>query len=75
VLHTFAGKGDGEAPEARLVQGSDGALYGTTFGGGSFDMGAIFKLDLSGLETVLRSYWDGDGSAPGDSILDREGVL
>jgi uncharacterized repeat protein (TIGR03803 family) len=75
VLHTFIGKGDGEAPEARLVQGSDGALYGTTYGGGSFDMGAIFKLDLSGRETVLRSYWGGDGLAPGDSILDREGVL
>lgn len=75
VLHTFIGKGDGEAPEARLVQGSDGTLYGTTTGGGSFDMGAIFKLDLSGRETVLRSYWGGDGSVPGDSILDREGVL
>ena len=75
VLHTFTGKGDGKGPEARLVQGSDGALYGTTDGGGSFDMGAIFKLDLSGDETVLRRYWGGDGSAPGDSILDREGVL
>lgn len=75
VLHTFIGKGDGEAPEARLVQSSDGALYGTTYGGGSFDMGAIFKLDLNGRETVLRSYWGGDGSAPGDAILDREGVL
>jgi uncharacterized repeat protein (TIGR03803 family) len=75
VLHTFTGKGDGKGPEARLVQGADGALYGTTDGGGAFDMGTIFKLDSSGNEIVLRSYWRGDGFAPGDSISDREGVI
>lgn len=74
VLHAFTGKGDGKGPEARLVQGSDGALYGTA-DGGSFDMGSIFKLDRSGNETVVRSYWGGDGFAPGDSTSDQEGII
>lgn len=75
VLHTFTGKGDGKGPDARLVQGSDGALYGTTYGGGSFDMGSVFKLHHSGNEAVVHSFWGGDGYAPGDSISDQEGVL
>jgi hypothetical protein len=53
VLHNFAfgfgSTGDGSDPEAGLLQGSDGALYGTTFAGGtnifgSSKFGTIFSL-------------------------------
>jgi uncharacterized repeat protein (TIGR03803 family) len=49
VLHPFTGdNGDGASPVAALIQGNDGALYGTTEDGGSNQIGAIFKLDTNG---------------------------
>ncbi len=35
LLYSFAGGNDGEQPEARVVLGRDGALYGTTVAGGN----------------------------------------
>jgi uncharacterized repeat protein (TIGR03803 family) len=47
VLHTFAGgSGDGANPEANLVQGSDGNLYGSTAAGGTGGHGTFFKVSL-----------------------------
>jgi uncharacterized repeat protein (TIGR03803 family) len=44
-LHSFVGHpSDGASPEAGLVQGSDGNLYGTTVIGGKYGPGTIFKL-------------------------------
>jgi|HubBroStandDraft_5_1064220.scaffolds.fasta_scaffold02498_4 uncharacterized repeat protein (TIGR03803 family) len=62
VLYTFAGKGDGRYPEARLLAGKAGGLFSTTSNGGSFDYGTIFTIDSHGTETVLHSFWSGDGS-------------
>src|SRR5947209_2396713 len=53
VLHSFSGGGDGQQPYAGLVQGTDGALYGTTFQGGTNNAGLVFK-----------SRPDGSGNAP-----------
>jgi uncharacterized repeat protein (TIGR03803 family) len=49
TLYSFQGKGDGSEPQAGLVQGSDGALYGTTYQGGANSEGTIFRLALSSL--------------------------
>src|SRR5437870_4346369 len=38
----------GRYPEAPLIPGSDGALYGTTLVGGSNDAGTVFKLNKDG---------------------------
>jgi len=47
VLHSFAGGfSDGESPEASLIQGSDGNLYGTTLDGGFSSVGTVFKVAL-----------------------------
>jgi uncharacterized repeat protein (TIGR03803 family) len=48
TLHTFSGGSDGAFPEAALLQGSDGLLYGTTSAGNSND-GTVFKLALTAL--------------------------
>ena len=45
-LYSFTGGNDGGAPEAGLVQGSDGSFYGTTFEGGQKGVGTIFRLTI-----------------------------
>ena len=35
---------DGILPDASLIQGSDGNIYGTTLGGGTNDDGTVFEL-------------------------------
>jgi hypothetical protein len=45
ILYSFVGNGgDGANPAAGLLQGSDGALYGSTFNGGSKQGGMVFRL-------------------------------
>src|SRR6266478_511171 len=49
VLHNFdPGAGDGEYPQAALVQGRDSALYGTTWWDGISGKGNIFKINPDG---------------------------
>ena len=43
VLHSFNGE-DGEGPYGDLIRDSVGNLYGTTYEGGDFDSGVVFKL-------------------------------
>jgi uncharacterized repeat protein (TIGR03803 family) len=44
VLHTFTGGSDGGNPAAGLVMDKAGNLYGTTYGGGVYGWGTVFKL-------------------------------
>ena len=62
MLYSFAGGEDGAAPQAALIQASDGALYGTTGAGGQLNQGTVFRLTLAGGETVLHSF--GTAQAP-----------
>ena len=43
VLYTFTGGADGALPQAGLLA-YQGALYGTTYGGGAYGYGVVFKL-------------------------------
>jgi uncharacterized repeat protein (TIGR03803 family) len=47
---------DGANPWAGLVEGSDGNFYGTTFLGGAFGYGTIFKVTPGGVLTTLYSF-------------------
>jgi uncharacterized repeat protein (TIGR03803 family) len=46
VLHSFAGNPDGYSPYDNLVIDTAGNLYGTTYTGGAYGYGAVFKLSL-----------------------------
>jgi uncharacterized repeat protein (TIGR03803 family) len=63
TVHNF-GVADGFAPYARLVQGSGGALYGTTSGGGTNYDGTVFGLNIRGTLTTVHSFDGTDGAVP-----------
>src|ERR1019366_311443 len=67
VLHIFctqSGCPDGADPQAGLVQGSDGNLYGEAFVGGANNVGSVFKITTSGTLTTLHSFNGTDGREP-----------
>ena len=71
MLHSFSGS-DGTVPEAELVQGEDGDLYGTASTGGVLGGGTIFKISLSGTFTVLRALGGvggGVGATPVGALI------
>jgi len=54
---------DGATPLAALVQGTDGAFYGTTVQGGN-GYGTVFKITSGGILTTLHSFDNSDGAYP-----------
>jgi uncharacterized repeat protein (TIGR03803 family) len=44
ALHDFRGSPDGSEPDAGLIMGSDGTLYGTTVSGGTDNQGVVFSM-------------------------------
>jgi uncharacterized repeat protein (TIGR03803 family) len=87
VIHNFTGGALGSRPEAGLVFGAAGELYGTTFGGGyeygSCDQGGcgtVFELtpgsDGKWSHKILHTFQYVDGSSPrAPLILDTAGNL
>lgn len=83
VLYSFTGSGDGVAPNANVVIGSGGVLYGTTERGGTSRLGTVFSLTPPAspggawIETVLHSFTEGsDGWVPrGGVVVGNGGVL
>src|SRR5205814_7665819 len=69
----------GQHPEASLVEGSDGAMYGTTLSGGSDEgAGTVFKLNKDGGDYAILwnfSATGHDGQNPGDLIESSTGTL
>jgi len=56
ILHTFGASGDGSQPYCALTLDTTGNLYGTTYYGGAYSYGTVFKLTPSGTETILHSF-------------------
>lgn len=77
TLYSFKVAPDGNDPSAGLILDAEGNLYGTTFIGGSYGDGAVFKLSPSRVETVLYSFAGGtDGDQPvAPLVMDTEGNL
>jgi len=89
LLHAFrGGNEDGATPFAGLTLDSSGALYGTTYAGGAFNVGVVFRLtpssgeDRPWNETILHSFSgsvtgvSNDGAYPiGGVTFDSAGAL
>ncbi|MEI9927873.1 MAG: choice-of-anchor tandem repeat GloVer-containing protein [Sphingomonas sp.] len=66
VLYSFgASATDAYGPDAPLIQGKDGALYGTTASGGTYGAGTAFRITFDGTYSVLYSF----GASPSDGIV------
>jgi uncharacterized repeat protein (TIGR03803 family) len=63
-LHSFTCGVDGCVPVSGLVQGTDGAFYGTTREGGANGDGTVFKITAAGTLTTLHNFTGTDGAAP-----------
>jgi uncharacterized repeat protein (TIGR03803 family) len=46
TVYFFTGGNDGAYPNSTLVQGADGNFYGTTYSGGVYGNGVIYRLSL-----------------------------
>src|SRR5581483_11349540 len=76
VLHSFHVL-DGSYPAGGLLRDQAGDLYGTTVGGGVFDVGTVFKLDPTGKLTHLHNFTGStDGANPQARLIrDASGNL
>jgi uncharacterized repeat protein (TIGR03803 family) len=79
ILYNFgAYSTDGIQPYSGMVLDANGNLYGTTYIGGVYTAGTIFRLTPGGMETVLHNFAndDTDGGWPrGTLIMDESGNL
>lgn len=82
ILHAFQSNGiDGTVPVVGLTRDASGNLFGTTYTGGVYGFGTVFKMTLSSSgtwsESVLYSFTGGaDGSQPYAPItIDSAGNL
>lgn len=76
TLYSFEGNDDGSAPEADLILGPSGEIYGTTYAGGTFGWGTVFMLTPPAsaggawAESILYDFTGGDdGANPQASLL------
>lgn len=77
VLHHFNGTTEGGNPDGELVWDEVGNLYSTNINGGTYDGGAVFRLDPAGKLIALYNFkvgTDGYGAYAG-LIRDAAGNL
>lgn len=84
VIYKFAGGNNGMYPQAGVIVGANGALYGTTTAGGAAGFGTIFRLsppvppDTRWTRTTLHVFTGGNGGGTpsyGGLISDANGAL
>ena len=61
--------GGGMQPKAGLVQGAEGAFYGTTYSGGISNCGAVFRVKTNGELTTLASFLNTNGAWPSAPLV------
>ena len=76
TLYAFAGGTDGSLPQAGLLRGAEGTLYGTTYSGGTPGAGVVFSLTppaqggSTWTEKVLWTFTGGnDGGDPSGALI------
>jgi uncharacterized repeat protein (TIGR03803 family) len=80
TLYNFcaqSGCADGASPNQYLIFDGHGNLYGTTWAGGTDDVGTVFEITATGAERVLYTFTEGaDGGGPdGGVVMDGSGNL
>lgn len=77
VLHSFTGgANDGWFVVTGVVQDSKGNLFGTTSGGGTWNMGTIYEITNGGEEKVLYNFsGPPDGATPNQLFLAPNDML
>ena len=64
VLHYFNAYDGGVTPTGNLFRADDGSFYGSTYTGGAFYAGTVFRMDASGNVVTLHEFdYGGDGGA------------
>jgi uncharacterized repeat protein (TIGR03803 family) len=73
ILHSFSATSGSSFPSHGLVQGRDGAAYGSTVQGGANVTGSIFTIAPDGVETELYAFPAADGGAyPSNLVQGRD---
>ena len=80
VLYNFKGSdGDGDVPDSMSFRDSAGDLFGTTFQGGAYSFGTVFKLGTQGRETIVYNFCPKTpctkGAYPGGVIPGKHGSI
>ena len=80
VLYNFRGSdGDGDVPDSMSFRDAAGNLFGTTFQGGAYSFGTVFKLDTQGAETIVYNFCRKTpctkGAYPGGVIPGKNGSM
>src|SRR5437870_1214379 len=65
----FSFQGGPRGPLAPLVQGSDGAFYGTTRFGGNWDAGTVFRMTTNGSISTIASFGFPNGVNPNAGLV------
>lgn len=63
-LNTNGLNPDGASPQANLVEGEPGILYGTARSGGDSGNGTVYRVSSAGNFSVLHSFGWSDGAQP-----------
>jgi uncharacterized repeat protein (TIGR03803 family) len=67
---------DGSNPRAGLVAATDQAFYGTTYSGGAYSYGALFRITTGAKLTILHSFDSYDGQSPQSALFQAtNGIL
>jgi len=76
VVWSFGNGTDGHSPNANMIN-VNGTLYGTTWGGGSYNDGTVFSFNpQNDAETVLWSFSNNpDGQSPNAGLVNVKGTF
>ncbi|MGV3664451.1 MAG: choice-of-anchor tandem repeat GloVer-containing protein [Prosthecobacter sp.] len=74
VEPAFLFTGTGNTPQAPLILGPDGSLWGATVAGGTYNRGTAFRMSAGGTVTTLGSFYGNtngsdSGQAPNGSLV------
>ena len=76
TLYSFTNGLDGGHLAAGLLRASDGNFYGTTYKGGAFGYGTVFRISADGVQATLAAFNMTNGAFPLAGLVeDADGTL